>query len=146
MKFSFTLFLRQIKPIVIFIVHLLALPRRFRIFMFINTNLYWVKFGYKSAAGIDYFSRDKDFGTKDWLLFPYYCFLKLATWIIITAYWLTLIFAPINFLASFWDSPFVIIILLFWIGFLNSLDQRLELTFLDEIMWEKIFKDKNNST
>ncbi len=112
--------------------------------MFINTNLYWVKFGYKSAAGIDYFSRDKDFGTKDWLLFPYYCFLKLATWIIITAYWLTLIFAPINFLASFWDSPFVIIILLFWIGFLNSLDQRLELTFLDEIMWEKIFKDKNN--
>ena len=97
MKFSFTLFLRQIKPIVIFIVHLLALPRRFRIFMFINTNLYWVKFGYKSAAGIDYFSRDKDFGTKDWLLFPYYCFLKLATWIIITAYWLTLIFAPINF-------------------------------------------------
>ena len=145
MKLSFTLFLRQIKPIVIFTVHLLALPRRFRIFMLLNTNKYWNKFGYKSAAGISYFSRDKDFGMEDWLLYPYYCILKIFTWVIPAAYWLILIFAPITWLVSLWESPFVIVILFVWYGFLYELDNRLELSYIEEnIMWEKIFKEKNN--
>ena len=145
MKLSFTLFLRKIKPIVFVLVHLIALPRRFRVFMYLNTNLYWAKFGYKSAAGIDYFARDKDFGTQDWLLLPYYCFLKIATWIIMAAYWLALLLTPIFSIAFFWDSIFTIFLFIGWVGFLGELDKRLELSFIGEINWIKVYKEKKES-
>tara|TARA_B100000886_G_scaffold183683_1_gene126016 strand:+ start:150 stop:551 length:402 start_codon:yes stop_codon:yes gene_type:complete len=131
-----TKFLRSIKPIIFVLAHLVALPRRFRIFMFTNTNLYWVKFGFESTGlgAVKYFSRSKDFRVKDWLLLPYYCFLKVATWLILAAYWLALFAALPFWIASLWDSIINIFIFVGWIGFLAELDQRLEINiWTDEI-------------
>ena len=47
-----TKFLRSTKPIALVLVDLVALPRRFRMFMFVNKNLYWDKFGFKSDVGV----------------------------------------------------------------------------------------------
>ena len=128
-------------------MHLVALPRRFGIFMFTNTNLYWVKFGFKSTGlgAFSYFSRSKDFGVKDWLLLPYYFFLKVATWIIVVAYYLALVASLPFWIASIWDSIINIFIFIGWIGFLAELDQRVEMSiWTDEINWKKIFKEKEN--
>ena len=141
-----TKFLRSIKPIVFVLVHLVVLPRRFRMFMFVNTNLYWIKFGFKSTGlgAIKYFSRSKDFGVKDLLLLPYYCFLKVSTWLILAAYWLALLAALPFWIASLWDSIINIFIFIGWIGFLAELDQRVEMSiWTDEINWKKIFREKD---
>ena len=57
MIFSFTVFLRQIKPITKIVVVLLALRIWFNLFLHRKTNYfkYWERFGYKSFFGDQFF-------------------------------------------------------------------------------------------
>ena len=135
-------FLTSIKPITFLLVHLLALPRRFRAFVFLNTNLYWVSFGYKSAGGINYFSRDKDFGIKGWLLFPFYCLIRIIEWVVIVAFYLFILFAPALWLSSVFDSVINIFLFVGWLYFLGEMEKLIKLDILGEIQWEKIYKRK----
>ena len=135
-------FLTSIKPITFLLVHLLALPRRFRAFVFLNTNLYWVSFGYKSAGGINYFSRDKDFGIKGWLLFPFYCLIRIIEWVVIVAFYLFILFAPALWLSSVFDSVINIFLFVGWLYFLGEMEKLIKLDILGEIQWELIFTRK----
>ena len=117
-----TKFLRYIKPIVFVLVHLIALPRRFRIFIFTQKNLY----------------------LKGRYLYPIYLFTTVATWLVIVAYWLALMFALPFWIASFSDTIFNVFILVGWIAFIAELDQRLEINmWTDEINWLTIYREKD---
>ena len=148
MIFSFTVFLRQIKPITKIVVVLLALPIWFKLFLFRKTNYfkYWERFGYKSTVGIKFFSRSKDFGKKDWLLLPFYIFFRLIVWTIYTAYYLALLFVPILQIPNILGMDiFNVIIFFIWFAFLVQLEKRVEIDAFsknDEIKWDKVFKEK----
>ena len=146
MIFSFTVFLRQIKPITKLVVRYLALPVRLKIFLFRRTNYfkYWERFGYKSTVGIKFFSRSKDFGTKDWLLLPFYTLFKLAVWAVYIAYYIALIFVPILQLPNILGIGIINVIIFFiWLYFLAELQKRIEVDLLtEEINWDKVFKEK----
>ena len=147
MIFSFTVFLRQIKPITKFVVRLLAIPIWFKLFLFRKTShfKYWERFGFKSFMGENYFSRHKDFGgIKDWLLLPFYTLFKIIVWAIYTAYYIALIFVPILQIPNILGMGiFNVIIFFIWVYFLAELQKRIEVDLLtDEINWDKVFKDK----
>ena len=148
MIFSFTVFLRQIKPITKLVVRLLALHIRFHKLLFRKTNLhqYWERFGFQSTVGIKYFSRSKDFGTKDWLLLPFYTLFKLAVWAVYIAYYIALLFVPILQIPNILGvGIFNVIIFFIWVYFLAELQKRIEVDLLtEEINWDKVFKDKKN--
>ena len=148
MIFSFTVFLRQIKPITKLVGRLLALHIRFHKLLFRKTNLhkYWERFGFQSTVGIKYFSRSKDFGTKDWLLLPFYTLFKLAVWAVYIAYYIALLFVPILQIPNILGiGIFNVIIFFIWFYFLAELQKRIEVDLLtDEINWDKVFKDKKN--
>ena len=140
-------FLTSIKPITFLLVHLVAFPRRFRAFVFLNTNLYWVSFGYKSSGGHKYFSRDKDFGLKGWLLFPFYCLIRIIEWVVIATFYLYLLFFPSLWLFSLFDSPLYNLIILFlfvggWIYLLGQIWELIQLDSHGAIKWELIFTRK----
>ena len=148
MIFSFTVFLRQIKPITKLVVRLLALPVRFKLLLFRRSNhfKYWERFGFKDTVGIKYFSRSKDFGIKDWLLLPFYTLFKLFVWAIYTAYYLALVFVPILQIPNILGMGiFNVIIFFIWVYFLAELEKRVEIDMFsenDEIKWDKVFKGK----
>ena len=148
MIFSFTVFLRQIKPITKILVVLLAIPIWFKIILFRKTSYfkYWERFGFQSTVGIKYFSRSKDFGTKDWLLLPFYTLFKLIVWAIYTAYYLALLFVPILQIPNILGMDiFNVIIFFIWFYFLAELSKRVEIDMFsknDEINWDKVFKEK----
>ena len=150
MIFSFTVFLRQIKPITKLVVRFLALPIRLKLFLFRRTNYfkYWERFGFQSTVGIKYFSRSKDFGTKDWLLLPFYTLFKLAVWAVYIAYYIALLFVPILQIPNILGiGIFNVIIFFIWFYFLAELQKRVEIDMFsknDEINWDKVFKDKKN--
>ena len=150
MIFSFTVFLRQIRPITKLVGRLLALHIRFHKLLFRKTNLhkYWERFGFQSTVGIKYFSRSKDFGTKDWLLLPFYTLFKIIVWAIYTAYYLALVFVPILQIPNILGiGIFNVIIFFLWVYFLAELEKRVEIDMFsknDEINWDKVFKDKKN--
>ena len=74
----------------------------------------------------------------------YYCFLKVAAWLILAAYWLDLLAALPFWIASLWDSIINIFIFVGWIGFLAELDQRLEINiWTDEINWKTMYREKD---
>ena len=149
MIFSFTVFLRQIKPITKLVVRLLALHIRFHKLLFRKTNLhqYWERFGFQSTVGIKYFSRSKDFGTKDWLLLPFYTLFKLAVWAVYIAYYIALLFVPILQIPNILGiGIFNVIIFFIWFYFLAELQKRIEVDLLtEEINWDKVFKEKKES-
>ena len=145
MIFSFTVFLRQIKPITKIVVVLLALRIRFNLFLHRKTNYfkYWERFGYKSFFGEQFFSRSKDFGKKDWLLLPFYALFKLTVWAVYIAYYIALIFVPILQIPAIFYGLFNIVVFFFWIAFLSELQKRIEVDLLtEEIKWDKVFKEK----
>ena len=145
MKFSFTLFFRQIRPITKLVGRLLALHVRFHKLLTLKTNLhqYWNKFGFTSTMGIEYFSRSKDFGKKDWLLLPFYTLFKLTVWAVYIAYYIVLIFVPILQIPAIFYGLFNIVVFFFWIAFLSELQKRIEVDLLtEEIKWDKVFKEK----
>ena len=150
MIFSFTVFLRQIKPITKLVVRLLAIPIWFKLFLFRKTSYfkYWERFGFQSTLGIKYFSRSKDFGTKDWLLLPFYTLFKLAVWAVYIAYYIALLFVPILQIPNILGiGIFNVIIFFIWFYFLAELQKRVEIDMFsknDEINWDKVFKDKKN--
>ena len=149
MIFSFTVFLRQIKPITKLVVRLLALPIRFKLLLFRRSNhfKYWERFGFKDTVGIKYFSRSKDFGTKDWLLLPFYTLFKLAVWAVYIAYYIALLFVPILQIPNILGiGIFNVIIFFIWFYFLAELQKRIEVDLLtEEINWDKVFKEKKES-
>ena len=146
MIFSFTVFLSQIKPITKLVGRLLALHIRFHKLLFRKTNLhqYWERFGFQSTVGIKYFSRSKDFGTKDWLLLPFYTLFKLAVWAVYIAYNIALIFVPILQIPNILGISIINVIIFFiWLYFLAELQKRIEVDLLtEEINWDKVFKEK----
>ena len=146
MIFSFTVFLRQIKPITKLVVRLLALHIRFHKLLFRKTNLhqYWNKFAFTSTMGIEYFSRSKDFGKKDWLLLPFYTLFKLAVWAVYIAYYIALLFVPILQIPNILGISIINVIIFFiWLYFLAELQKRIEVDLLtEEIKWDKVFKEK----
>ena len=146
MIFSFTVFLRQIKPITKLVVRLLALHIRLHKLLFRKTSLhqYWERFGFQSTVGIKYFSRSKDFGTKDWLLLPFYTLFKIIVWAIYTAYYIALIFVPILQIPNILGISIINVIIFFiWFYFLAELQKRIEVDLLtEEINWDKVFKEK----
>ena len=146
MIFSFTVFLRQIKPITKLVGRLLALHIRFHKLLFRKTNLHqhWERFGFQSTVGIKYFSRSKDFGTKDWLLLPFYTLFKLAVWAVYIAYYIALLFVPILQIPNILGiGIFNVIIFFIWFYFLAELQKRIEVDLLtEEINWDKVFKEK----
>ena len=149
MIFAFTVFLRQIKPITKLVVRLLALPIRFKLLLFRRSNhfKYWERFGFKDTVGIKYFSRSKDFGTKDWLLLPFYTLFKIIVWAIYTAYYLALVFVPILQIPNILGISIINVIIFFiWFYFLAELQKRIEVDLLtEEINWDKVFKEKKES-
>ena len=149
MIFSFTVFLRQIKPITKIVVVLLAIPIWFKIILFRKTSYfkYWERFGFQSTVGIKYFSRSKDFGTKDWLLLPFYTLFKLAVWAVYIAYYIALLFVPILQIPNILGiGIFNVIIFFIWFYFLAELQKRIEVDLLtEEINWDKVFKEKKES-
>ena len=149
MIFAFTVFLRQIKPITKLVVRLLALPIRFKLLLFRRSNhfKYWERFGFKDTVGIKYFSRSKDFGTKDWLLLPFYTLFKIIVWAIYTAYYIALIFVPILQIPNILGISIINVIIFFiWFYFLAELQKRIEVDLLtEEINWDKVFKEKKES-
>ena len=149
MIFSFTVFLRQIKPITKLVGRLLALPTRFHKLLFLKTNLYqyWERFGFQSTIGIKFFSRSKDFGTKDWLLLPFYTLFKLAVWAVYITYYIVLLFLPILQIPNILGiGIFNVIIFFIWVYFLAELQKRIEVDLLtEEINWDKVFKEKKES-
>ena len=149
MIFSFTVFLRQIKPITKLVGRLLALHIRFHKLLTLKTNLhqYWDKFGFRSTIGIKYFSRSKDFGKKDWLLLPFYTLFKLAVWAVYIAYYIALLFVPILQIPNILGMDiFNVIIFFIWFYFLAEIQKRIEVDFLtEEIKWDKVFKEKKES-
>tara|TARA_B100001029_G_C14990177_1_gene411530 strand:+ start:518 stop:976 length:459 start_codon:yes stop_codon:yes gene_type:complete len=146
MIFSFTVFLRQIKPITKLLGRLLALHVRFHKFLTLKTNLhqYWERFGFKDTVGIKFFSRSKDFGTKDWLLLPFYTLFKLAVWAVYIAYYIVLLFVPILQIPNILGMDiFNVIIFFIWFYFLAEIQKRIEVDLLtEEINWDKVFKEK----
>ena len=148
MIFSFTVFLRQIKPITKLIVRFLALPKRLNIFLFRRTNYfkYWERFGYKSTVGIEFFSRSKDFGTKDWLVLPLYILFKLIKWVIYIGYYIAILFVPILQIPNILGIGIINVIIFFiWFSFISQLEKRVEIDMFsknDEINWDKVFKEK----
>ena len=146
MIFSFTVFLRQIKPITKLVVRYLALPVRLKIFLFRRTNYfkYWERFGFQSTVGIKFFSRSKDFGIKDWLLLPFYTLFKLAVWAVYIAYLIALLFVPILQIPNILGMDiFNVIIFFIWFYFLAELEKRIEVDLTtEEINWDKVFKKK----
>jgi len=146
MIFSFTVFLRQIRPITKLVGRLLALNIRFHKLLTLHTDLhqYWERFGFKSFLGENYFARYKDFGKKDWLLLPFYTLFKLAVWAVYIAYNIALIFVPILQIPNILGISIINVIIFFiWICFLAQLDKRIEVDLLtEEINWDKVFKEK----
>ena len=146
MIFSFTVFLRQIKPITKLVGRLLALPIWFKLILFRKTSYfkYWERFGFQSTVGIKFFSRSKDFGTKDWLLLPFYTLFQLAVWAVYIAYYIALLFVPILQIPNILGMDiFNIIIFFIWFYFLAELEKRIELDMVtDEIKWDKVFKKR----
>ena len=146
MIFSFTVFLRQIRPITKLVGRLLALNIRFHKLLTLHTNLhqYWARFGFKDVVGIEYFSRSKDFGTKDWLLLPFYTLFKLAVWTVYIAYYIALIFFPILQIPNILGVSIINVIIFFiWFYFLAELEKRIEVDLTtEEINWDKVFKKK----
>ena len=147
MIFSFTVFLRQIKPITKLLGRLLALPTRFHKLLFLKTNLYqyWERFGFKSSIlGDNYFSRSKDFGKKDWLLLPFYTLFILAVWAVYIAYYIVLLFVPILQIPNILGMDiFNVIIFFIWFYFLAEIQKRIEVDLVtEEINWDKVFKEK----
>ena len=147
MIFSFTVFLRQIKPITKLVVRYLALPVRLKIFLFRRTNYfkYWERFGYKSTVGIKFFSRSKDFGTKDWLVLPFYILFKLIIWALYLVYYIAILFVPILQIPSIFNGVFNIVVFCLWFAFICELEKRVEIDMFsknDEINWDKVFKEK----
>ena len=148
-----TKFLRQIKPIVFVLVHLIALPHKFEMFCRIKTQLFWLRFGFK-PGGKKYFSRDVDFGIKDWILVPIYISIEVFKWLIFYSYWLALWVSPPLLLVSIVDINFGFfgIILLLWVLFLRELDSRYEvevkknkdykLYVVNKINWQQIYREK----
>tara|TARA_B100000965_G_scaffold258765_1_gene218118 strand:+ start:5371 stop:5820 length:450 start_codon:yes stop_codon:yes gene_type:complete len=149
MIFSFTVFLRQIKPITKLLGRLIALPTRFHKLLFLKTNLYqyWERFGFQSTIGIKFFSRSKDFGTKDWFLLPFYTLFILAVWAVYIAFYIALLFVPILQIPNILGMDiFNIIIFFIWFYFLAGLEKRIEVDLVtEEIKWDKVFKEKKES-